>query len=151
MVGWSQVCLPKDQGGLGILNLDIMNIALLAKWLWKLFNTEGVWQTLLRNKYLHSLTLRQVTFKNGDSHVWQGLMEIKKLFLSCFKIKIGNGRKTNFWDDCWLGEYSLADSFPRLFHSSQEQHIIVQATFERGIRNLTFRRAMVGERGNMWV
>ena len=26
LVAWNQVCLPKDQGGLGILNLDIMKI-----------------------------------------------------------------------------------------------------------------------------
>jgi hypothetical protein len=26
MISWPVVCLPKDQGGLGILDLDIMNI-----------------------------------------------------------------------------------------------------------------------------
>jgi hypothetical protein len=29
LVGWDIVCIPKDQGGLGILNLDLMNISLL--------------------------------------------------------------------------------------------------------------------------
>jgi hypothetical protein len=52
LVSWSVVCLPKDQGGLGILNLDIMNTSLLSKWLWKLFNEKGDWQNLL-----HSITL----------------------------------------------------------------------------------------------
>lgn len=50
LVNWDIVYLPKDQGGLGILNLDLMNISLLAKWLWKLFNEYGIWQQILRNK-----------------------------------------------------------------------------------------------------
>ena len=54
---WDILCRPKDQGGLGILNLQLQNKCLLAKWL----NTEGIWQTLLRNKYLNSKSLSQVT------------------------------------------------------------------------------------------
>ena len=42
LVNWKTVCLPKDQGGLGVLDLEVMNIALLAKWLWKLFNEKRV-------------------------------------------------------------------------------------------------------------
>jgi hypothetical protein len=68
LVGWDIVCLPKDQGGLGILNLNLMNISLLAKWLWNLFNEDGVWQRILRLKYLSSKTLGQVESKPGDSH-----------------------------------------------------------------------------------
>lgn len=32
LVAWDQICLNKNQGGLGILNLEKMNISLLAKW-----------------------------------------------------------------------------------------------------------------------
>lgn len=31
LVGWPMVCLPKDQGGLGMLDLKTINIALLGK------------------------------------------------------------------------------------------------------------------------
>jgi hypothetical protein len=34
LVAWDRVCMPKDLGGLGILNLRRMNIALRARWLW---------------------------------------------------------------------------------------------------------------------
>lgn len=36
LVIWKSCCLPRDCGGLGILNLEIMNTTLLAKWFWKL-------------------------------------------------------------------------------------------------------------------
>jgi len=33
LVNWEEVCLPKDQGGLGVQSLQIMNKALLRKWI----------------------------------------------------------------------------------------------------------------------
>jgi hypothetical protein len=38
---WDIVCQPKDQGGLGIQNLEIQNQCLLSKWFFKLINEEG--------------------------------------------------------------------------------------------------------------
>ena len=49
---WDILCRPKDQGGLGILNLQLQNKCLRAKWLVNLLNTNGIWQTILTNKYL---------------------------------------------------------------------------------------------------
>jgi hypothetical protein len=36
LVRWPDVCQPKDQGGLGISNLEYRNTSLLCKWLWRL-------------------------------------------------------------------------------------------------------------------
>jgi hypothetical protein len=55
---WDILCLPKDQGGMGITNLHIKNICLLSKWLYHLLN-EGVWQQLLKNKYFCTKSLTQ--------------------------------------------------------------------------------------------
>ena len=57
---WDAVCHPKDQGGLGIHDLEIKNKALLRKWLYKLLTEEGVWQNLLRRKYIGSKALSQL-------------------------------------------------------------------------------------------
>jgi hypothetical protein len=49
MVNWSTVCRPKDQGGLGLLNTKHMNIALLLKWVWRLYqDEEGIWAAIIR-------------------------------------------------------------------------------------------------------
>ncbi|MCI48760.1 putative ribonuclease H protein, partial [Trifolium medium] len=34
-VSWDTTCLPKDKGGLGVKNLDLLNQALLCKWKWR--------------------------------------------------------------------------------------------------------------------
>jgi hypothetical protein len=64
---WDILCRPNDQGGLGILDLQLQNKYLLAKWLVSLLNTEGTWQSLLSNKYLRTKTLTQVSAKPNDS------------------------------------------------------------------------------------
>ncbi|WVZ64243.1 hypothetical protein U9M48_013795 [Paspalum notatum var. saurae] len=57
LVKWYLLCQPKEQGGLGVQNLYIQNKCLLSKWLFKLCNEDGMWQSLLRNKYLSNKTL----------------------------------------------------------------------------------------------
>lgn len=51
LVNWCEVYRRKDMGGLGIQNLSLMNKALLCNWWWKLFNTKGMWQSVILNKY----------------------------------------------------------------------------------------------------
>jgi hypothetical protein len=110
LVNWQKVCMPKDQGGLGVLDLEKMNIALLSKWLWKLFNEDGIWQQILRKKYLQKKLCHAVA-KNGDSHFWQGLMDIKKLFWKNCRVQVRNGIKTRFWEYQWIGSSCLAKTF----------------------------------------
>ena len=40
---WDILCQPKDQGGLEIDNLELKNVALLSKWLYRLLMTDGTW------------------------------------------------------------------------------------------------------------
>jgi hypothetical protein len=68
LVKWSVVCTPKDQGGLGIQDLEVKNAALLGKWLFKLLTEDGIWQTILRRKYVGSKVVSQVLWKPGDSN-----------------------------------------------------------------------------------
>jgi hypothetical protein len=60
MINWEIVCSPKDFGGLGVLNLEVMNKFLLCKWLCRLANKYVAWKQLLTKKYLHKETLNQI-------------------------------------------------------------------------------------------
>src|SRR4051812_21592298 len=45
---WDIICRPKEQGGLGIKNLEVKNRCLLSKWLYRLSaETEGMWVQIL--------------------------------------------------------------------------------------------------------
>lgn len=54
LVNWKKkVCTSKKNGGLGIKNLEILNISLLCKWWWKIDNDSELRQQIMANKYLH--------------------------------------------------------------------------------------------------
>ena len=93
---WSILCQPKDQGGLGIHNLELKNIALLSKWLYHLLTTYGIWQQILRNKYLGNKLLVQVQWKSGDSHFLTSLMKVKANFLKFGTFIIKDGSQIRF-------------------------------------------------------
>ena len=51
-VNWPGVCRPKECGGLGHTNTKNMNIALMLKWVWKLYQEDNsVWHAFVRAKY----------------------------------------------------------------------------------------------------
>jgi hypothetical protein len=87
---WSVVCPPKDQGGLGVHDLEVKNMALLGKWLARLLTEDGVWQQLLRKNYVGSKAISQVIWKPGDSYFYASIMATKKHFFPFGSFSIRN-------------------------------------------------------------
>jgi hypothetical protein len=115
LVNWQTICMPKDQGGLRILDLEFMNILLLAKCLWKLFNKTGRWQQILENNYLQHQKLCQAIVRKEDSHFFLARPHGDKTsFWRCCRVHVSDGRKISFWEDNWLPGSSLASRFLRL-------------------------------------
>jgi hypothetical protein len=53
-VNWQQICQPKSQGGLEVMNTKAMNICLMAKWIWRMLagqDNDLLWLRLIRAKY----------------------------------------------------------------------------------------------------
>ncbi|RVW97250.1 putative ribonuclease H protein [Vitis vinifera] len=52
LVKWELVCLEKENGGLGVKSLSILNKALLCKWSWRFaMEREAFWNQVIRGKY----------------------------------------------------------------------------------------------------
>ena len=134
-----------------IQNLDIQNKCLLIKWLFKLFNEEGILQELLRNKYLKDKTLGQVNKKAGDSYFWTSLMGVNDNFLSLGRFLLKDGSQIRFWEDIWLGNRTLKSQFPSLFNIVRRRHATVAEVFSTTPLNISFRRALVGDKLHDWL
>ena len=106
---------------MGILNLEIQNKCLLSRWLYRLLNSDGMWQTILRKKYLRSKTITQVQHINVDSQFQAGLMSVKNDFFRLEKFQLGNGSQICFWKDKWCGNRSLKETYPALYNRQGEK------------------------------
>jgi hypothetical protein len=69
-VKWVKICKSKKKGGLGIKDIRKMNLSLLCKWWWKLENEFGMWQEIVKYKYLKKDSIVSVKHKQTDSPIW---------------------------------------------------------------------------------
>jgi hypothetical protein len=147
---WSVVCCPKDQGGLGIHDLSVKNTALLGKWLFKLLTEDGIWQNILKKKYIGLRALSQVLWKPGDSHFWAGLMATKKHFFGLGTFSIKDGSEIRFWEDKWLGATSLREQYSALYNIVRHKGDTIAKVLETSPPNVSFRRDLPGQRLVSW-
>ncbi|MCH80143.1 LINE-1 reverse transcriptase like [Trifolium medium] len=150
-VGWLDVCRTKKEGGLGVKDLRIMNISLLAKWKWRLLSEgDSIWKNVLRDKYGGGengmVWMSRVLSSAKASPWWNDLMTIGVVagadhLHGIFFKKIGNGGATSFWHDSWLGPQPLKEVFPRLFLLSVQKECsvlevgqLISGRWEWGVR-----------------
>lgn len=115
MVCWQDICKPKDQGGLGVMNTKQMNIALMLKWVWRILTEEDsklLWLQLLKAKYPVSDLFGSTPA--GGSQFWHSIHKIKHLFKLGARFEPGDDSRVCFWTDLWTGEEPLSVRFPRL-------------------------------------
>ncbi|CAL1377016.1 unnamed protein product [Linum trigynum] len=89
LVNWETVCLPKDQGGLGLRSARALNTAYFLKLAWGILKKpEELW-------------------------LWRGVRRAWNLLLEGVRWSVRNGNNTLFWQDKWvdsgmvLGEHML--------------------------------------------
>jgi hypothetical protein len=143
-------CTPKDQGGLGIHDLQFRNTALLGKWLFKLLTKNGLWQTLLKRKYVGSKALSQVSWKLGDSHFWAGLMATKAKFFRFGQFIIKDGSQIRFWEDSWLGIAPLREQYPALYNIVCYKSDTIKKVMATSPLDVKFKRDLIGQRLVAW-
>ena len=74
-VAWKDVCLPKEEGGLGLRDLEAWNSALHAKILWNVFaKKDSLWI-----KWIHTEIIKDANFWDWTPRVKQDSTLIKHL------------------------------------------------------------------------
>jgi hypothetical protein len=135
-------CLPKDQGGLGIMNTKFMNIALMVKWIWRLFKEDlssSLWHRIISAKYPGATDVFNSS-TNGGSPFWRNVHKVNEFFKLGAKYELGDGTRINFWTDWWTGGGPLSVRFPHLFQITQEQNLKVSQAWVMNSWSVRFRR-----------
>jgi hypothetical protein len=124
---WAMVCISKEEGGLGVLNLRTQNGCLLLKHLGKFFNRVNVpWVQLVWNRYYSDGKLPRLTSNFRGSFRWRDLLKLLDPFKGMAMVTIHNGASCFFWLDLWEGQV-LQHSFPELFSFCRDTFVSVKA------------------------
>jgi hypothetical protein len=137
-------------GGLGVLDLQKMNEALLAKWIWRLENSSGLWQSIVHNKYVKNKPIISVKKRPSYSHFWKGILSVRDKYYNYCKKNIGDGKSSSFWKNIWCGNDKLADKYPNLFEFAYDKDITVHNVISSNFYMLTFRRRLIGDLGEAY-
>jgi hypothetical protein len=92
-----------------------MNISLLIKWWWKLEKEDGLWQDIVKFRYLKKDSICTVKHRHNDFAIWYDLLKVRDIYLQGRKMCVKDGKKTLFWKDSWLYDKPLNSIFPDLF------------------------------------
>lgn len=100
VVSWARVCRPRELGGLGIHNLEMLGWALQMRWLWlKKTQPDRVWAEF-------------------DFQVHPN---VTALFAVSVVSMVGDGNNTCFWMDRWLHGESIVNLAPMLVQFVQKR------------------------------
>ncbi|RVW40733.1 putative ribonuclease H protein [Vitis vinifera] len=128
LVRWEVICKDKRHGGLGLRYLKDFNHALLEKWLWRFpIERENFFRRVIVGKFGEvqgGWTIREVRESYGTG-LWKDIRKGWEEFFLRTRIHIGNGRRTRFWWDMWVGDSKLKDLFPLLFRIAANSSAIV--------------------------
>ncbi|KAE8718620.1 hypothetical protein F3Y22_tig00110009pilonHSYRG00262 [Hibiscus syriacus] len=102
-VNWSSVCKSKNEGGLGVWNLNSMNKELLGKWYWRKVPPQAswIWRSMVNNHF------------KDDTFVSK--------FQNLCSFQVGDGKFIRFWQDSWALDYPFLVIFPSLFSISSNK------------------------------
>jgi hypothetical protein len=94
-VAWEKNCRPKQQGGLGVLNLDIQNKTLLLKNVHKLFNREDTpWVNLIWNTYYANGVVPGQRLEG--SFWWRAHLKLLDSYKAISRCNLGDGKSALF-------------------------------------------------------
>jgi hypothetical protein len=131
LAAWDMVCLPKSAGGLGVVNFQKQNAALLIKFLDKFYNNVEVpWVKLIWHAYYQDKVPHDE--KLCGSFWWRDVMKQVDNFRGVAQVTLGKGTSFLFWFDNWAVNSSsipLKTRFPRLFSYVLEENWSAQRVY----------------------
>ena len=111
LVSSENISKPWINGGLQIRNMEMQNLALGAKILWKIITRKSSWcKKALWKKYLSRSRLRSLDSPprvRKGSVIYSILVKAFPFFSNRLTWISGNGKNIKIWEDSIMGEHSL--------------------------------------------
>ncbi|XP_050222666.1 uncharacterized protein LOC126672755 [Mercurialis annua] len=116
---WDKLCKPKKFGGIGFRKIHDFNVAMLSRQAWRLLiNGDSLMSRVFKAKYFPKTSFLGAKLGSNPSFVWRSIFATQKVMRRGVRVRIGDGKSTNIWQDPWLIDKSsgfiLSDHRPNL-------------------------------------
>lgn len=109
-VNWEDICLPKDEGGLGVRKLRDSGLVFALKLIWRLFTqSTSLWVCWTKHYLLKYSSFWDIRDDSKGSWIWRKLLKLRPLAYSFMRWEVRDGATTHFWFDNWLDKGRLID------------------------------------------
>ena len=108
---WKDICAPKNEGGLGIRNLQAMNQGLLLTTAWRIANNKYDYlYAVLRSKYFADSSIWRPNTNVPKSAFWASILKVLPILNQHSFYQISSGQ-ISIWSSPWVeGWNSIYDS-----------------------------------------
>jgi hypothetical protein len=94
---------PKYMGGLGFRDIELFNLALLARQAWRIIQEPGILSArILKAKYFPNNDFIDAEVGSSPSRIWRAIVDGKDVLKQGLIRRIGTGEGTRIWDSNWI-------------------------------------------------
>jgi hypothetical protein len=102
---WSDICIEKNIGGLGVRNLQALNQCLVLSAAWRLAKEpQSHLALILKAKYHHDTTIWRANSNKPKSAFWTAILKVRPLLISAGFYQIFDGG-SSIWSTPWFSEW----------------------------------------------
>jgi hypothetical protein len=102
-VAWEEMVKPKFFGGLGFCDIELFNLALLAKQAWRILeDASSLRARILEVVYVLERDFLEAKLGSALSRIWRAILNGRKVLERGLIRRIGTGETTNIWDMNWI-------------------------------------------------
>ncbi|XP_074347029.1 uncharacterized protein LOC141685850 [Apium graveolens] len=110
-VAWNVICLPREEGGLGLKNMAEWNKAQLIHHLIKVITrSKSLWATWVNSTVLKHGHFWTISIPTDCSWIWRKVLKFRSMALQFLNYSVGSGDSFSLWFDPWWGGTCLANS-----------------------------------------
>jgi hypothetical protein len=102
-VSWENMTKPKFLGGLGFRDIELFNLALLARQGWRLIQSPHTLSAqVLKAVYFPDSEFLRAELGSHPSQIWQAILDGREVLKPGLIRRVGTGEDTHAWDDNWI-------------------------------------------------
>ena len=137
-IAWTEICKPKNEGGLGLMRIGEWNKASMMRHIWALCSKKpSLWVEWCHSNLLKGKCYWEIKPPSDCSWTWRKLLKLRDEASTLSKYKVGKGNSISLWYSNWHPLGPLIPKYgPRIAYdaglarNAKVDRIIVNGTWQ---------------------